>query len=165
MLTKLNEFIDSLAPSPQSRIQRDASAVREACCGLLMEVARLDNANAEQKRGLVAQMMREQFEIPDADLSAMIDQAGRLENRLTSYFDPVKRINRRFEPHRKAQFVEQLWRVAMVDGDIDMYEDHLVRKLADLLYVPHNDFILAKNRVRAPRRPGELAPLQGGPAG
>jgi uncharacterized tellurite resistance protein B-like protein len=29
-----------------------------------------------------------------------------------------------------------------------MDEDQLVRKLADLLHVPHTDFILAKHRVQ-----------------
>jgi len=46
------------------------------------------------------------------------------------------------------QFIELLWRVAIADGTIDMYEDQLVRKLADLLYVSHADFILAKRRVQ-----------------
>ena len=92
--------------------------------------------------------MREQFGLADEDLLPMIESAGLLENRPTSYFKPALLINKRFGPARKAQFIEQLWRVAMVDGNIDMYEDHLVRKLSDLLYVPHADFILAKNRVQ-----------------
>ena len=57
-------------------------------------------------------------------------------------------LNKNFSPQRKAQFIEYLWRVAMADGKIDMYEDQLVRKLADLLYVAHNDFILARHRVQ-----------------
>jgi uncharacterized tellurite resistance protein B-like protein len=145
----LRDFLDGIAPSPETRIRQEMTAIQQACCLLLMEVARLDAANAEQKRDMAAYAMRAQFDLPEADLAAMIDAASRPENRPTSYFDSVKLINRRFDPARKARFVEQLWRIAMVDGDIDMYEDHLVRKLADLLYVPHNDFILAKNRVQA----------------
>ena len=147
--SKLRAFVESIAPSPETRMRREMAAIQQACCLLLMEVARLDAANARQKRDVVAQAMREQFDMPDAELAAPIDAAGRPENRPTAYFDSVTPINERFDPARKAHFVEQLWRVAMVDGAIDMYEDHLVRKLSDLLYVSHNDFILAKNRVRA----------------
>ena len=147
--SKLHDFVESIAPSPETRMRRELAAIQQACCRLLMEVARLDEANAPQKRDVVAQAMQEQFDMPDAELAAMIDAAGRPENRPTSYFDSVTPINERFDPARKARFIEQLWRVAMVDGDIDMYEDHLVRKLSDLLYVSHNDFILAKNRVQA----------------
>ena len=146
--SKLHDFVESIAPSPETQMRREMAAIQQACCALLMEVARLDASTAEQKRKLVAQAMREQFSMPDGELAAMIDNAGRPENRLTSYYDPVKVINGRFDLSRKARFIEQLWRVAMMDGDIDMYEDSLVRTLADLLYVSHSDFILAKHRVR-----------------
>ena len=145
----LRDFVDSVAPSPETRIRQELEAVQHACCQLLLEVARLEAVNAEQKHDVVSRVMGEQFGMPTAELVALIDIAGRLENRPTSYFDSVRLINAHFDAPRKAGFIEQLWRVAMVDGDIDMYEDHLVRKLSDLLHVSHNDFILAKNRVRA----------------
>lgn len=147
--SKLRELLDNIAPSPEAVRQREVAAIRLACCQLLMEVVRLDAANAMQKREVVALALRELFDMPEAELAVMIESAGRMENRPTSYFDSVSVINRSFDLSRKALFVEYLWRVAGVDGDIDMYEDHLVRKLADLMYVPHSDFILAKNRVRA----------------
>ncbi len=146
---KLHDFVESIAPSPETRMRQELAAIQQACCQLLMEVARIDAANAQQKRDVVAQVMREQFNIPEAELAAMIDTAGRPENRLTAYYDQVKLLNERFDPARKTLFIEQLWRVAMVDGDIDVYEDSVVRKLSELLYVSHNDFILAKNRVQA----------------
>lgn len=148
LLTPLREFIEKLAPSPATQARHEAANLQEACCLLLMEVARLEEAHAEQKRLMVARGMREQFELADEALLAMIETAGHVHNRPTSYFKPASLINQGFDLPRKAHFVEQMWRVAMVDGDIDMYEDHLVRKLSDLLYVPHADFILAKNRVK-----------------
>ena len=145
----LLDLVDGIVPSPETRMGQERVAVQQACCQLLMEVARLEAVNAEQKREVVVCVMAEQFDMPAPELAALVDTAARPENRPTSYFDPVKLINTHFDAPRKAGFIEQLWRVAMVDGDIDMYEDHLVRKLSDLLYVPHSDFILAKNRVRA----------------
>ena len=49
---------------------------------------------------------------------------------------------------RRVQLVEHLWRVAYADGGLDPYEDHLVRKLSHLLYVPHIELMLARQRVR-----------------
>ena len=43
--------------------------------------------------------------------------------------------------------IEMLWRVALADSQLDKYEDYLVRKVADLLYVPHQDLIRIRNRV------------------
>lgn len=148
LLAKLRAVIDDIAPSAETLAWRETVTLQKACCALLMEVARLDSAGADQKRKVVSQALRERFAIPDEDLAPMIANAGRAENRLTSYYRPVALINKRCAAEQKAQLIEQLWRVAMADGKIDMYEDQLVRKLADLLYVPHTDFILAKHRVQ-----------------
>ncbi len=147
ILTKLRRLVSDIAPDPAALARREARAVQAACCGLLLEVARLDAAGAEQKRKAVSRAMREQFDTPVEELGPMIARLGLQENRLTSYFPSVELINKAFAPGQKAQLIEHLWRVAMADGAIDMYEDQLVRKLADLLYVPHAEFILAKQRV------------------
>jgi uncharacterized tellurite resistance protein B-like protein len=68
--------------------------------------------------------------------------------RLTSYFGPASVINRGFSVPRRVQLVEHLWRVAYADGGLDPYEDHFVRTLSHLLYVPHIELILARQRVR-----------------
>jgi uncharacterized tellurite resistance protein B-like protein len=41
-----------------------------------------------------------------------------------------------------------LWQVAYADGSLDPYEEALVRKIADLIYVPHREFIQAKHRIQ-----------------
>ena len=45
------------------------------------------------------------------------------------------------------RLVELLWRVAYANEVLHKYEEHLVRKVADLLYVPHTAFIKAKHRA------------------
>jgi len=145
---KLRGLIEDLAPSPETRARREALALQAACCGLLMEVACLDSPAAERKRKAVSQAMQEEFGIQNEELAPMMTSASRPENRLTSYYAPVALINKDYALEQKVQFIERLWRVAMADGNIDMYEEQLVRKLADLLYVPHADFILAKHRVQ-----------------
>jgi len=146
-LLKLREAIERVAPSAETVAQREAGAFQAARCGLLMEVARLDSPNIDRKREAVAVAMRERFSLRETELARVIADAQRSENRLTSYFEPVALLNRRLSPAEKVTFIEQLWRVALADGDIDAYEDDLVSKLADLLYVEHADFILAKHRV------------------
>lgn len=148
LITKFRDFVDEVAPSPELVARRETSALQRACCGLLMEVARLNSAGTARKREVVSLALRELFAVRDEELDPMIETAGRRENRLTSYFRPVALINKRCAFNQKLQFMETLWRVAMADGSIDMYEDQLVRKLADLLYIPHADFILAKHRVQ-----------------
>jgi uncharacterized tellurite resistance protein B-like protein len=148
LLVQVRGLMNEIAPGPEALARREAQAVQRACCGLMMEVARLDAAGAEHKRLAVAELLRDEFAIAQKELGPMIESAGRNENRLTSYYRPIAQINRRCTQAQKAWLIEALWRVAIADGKIDMYEEQLVRKLADLLYVPHADFILAKHRVQ-----------------
>ena len=41
-----------------------------------------------------------------------------------------------------------MWQVAYADGELSKYEDHLIRRTADLLYVAHTDFIRGKHRAQ-----------------
>ena len=49
----------------------------------------------------------------------------------------------------KEKIVELMWRIAYADKELEKYEEALVRKIADLLYVPHSAFIAAKHRVQS----------------
>jgi uncharacterized tellurite resistance protein B-like protein len=89
------------------------------------------------------------FPLPDAEIQALVDAASGRENRYTSYFEPVALVVRLTTLAQRVQLVECLWRVAYADGDIDEYEDQLVRKLSELLHVAHSDFVLARHRVRS----------------
>ena len=53
-----------------------------------------------------------------------------------------------FTPEQKVSVVEMLWQVAYAEGRLDPYEEALVRKIADLIYVPHREFIQAKHRIQ-----------------
>jgi len=56
--------------------------------------------------------------------------------------------------------VESLWEVAYADQHLDRYEDHLVRKVADLIHVRHSDFIRTKLEVKSRLEIGANANLQ-----
>ncbi len=56
-------------------------------------------------------------------------------------------INKRCSLGEKIRFIQSLWQIAYADGELDPQEEYLVRKIVDLLSVPHTDFILAKLRV------------------
>ena len=57
-------------------------------------------------------------------------------------------MNKGFSQEQKRKVIEHLWQVAYADGILDKYEEYMVRKIADLIYVSHKDFINAKLRVK-----------------
>jgi uncharacterized tellurite resistance protein B-like protein len=40
--------------------------------------------------------------------------------------------------------LNQLWQLAWADGNVDPNEEMMLRKVADLLFIRHSDFIKAK---------------------
>jgi uncharacterized tellurite resistance protein B-like protein len=65
----------------------------------------------------------------------------------TDYYQFTSLINGNYTLEQKVCLVELLWRIAYANENLHQYEEHLVRKIADLLYVPHSAFIAAKFRA------------------
>ncbi|MGH8771275.1 MAG: TerB family tellurite resistance protein, partial [Burkholderiales bacterium] len=78
----------------------------------------------------------------------LIAQGSREAKDATDYHQFTREINRAFSPEQKIRLIGRLWQIAYADKNLNKYEDHLVRKVADLLYVPHAHVIAAKNKAR-----------------
>ncbi len=56
----------------------------------------------------------------------------------------MQTLNARLDRPGKRELMDMLWQVAYADGRLDKHEEHLLRKLAALLYVSDEDYIKAK---------------------
>ena len=92
--------------------------------------------------------LRELFALSPEQAQALLALVGEPGKRPTSYHPLTRIINNHFSAEDKRRLVEHMWRVAHADHKVDMYEDHLVRKISELLYVSHREFISAKHRAR-----------------
>ena len=72
----------------------------------------------------------------------------------SDYYQFTSLINRRFTQPQKERIVELMWEVAYADAAAHPYEEHLIRKLADLLYVEHHALHCAKLKARDASRLG-----------
>ena len=137
-----------------------------ATAALLVEVMRADTAVAPAEHAAVLRALAAAFD--DLTPEETRDLLARAEERAddaTSLYEFTRIVNRRFDHGQKAHVVELLWRVAWADGDLDKYEEHLVRRIADLIHVPHSVFIRMKHKAQAdhlrsapPRAPEGEAP-------
>ena len=140
------------AETPEQQQSREALALQEAVATLLYETARADHDVKEADLQTATNSLRELFALPEQQAMLLLSHAAKPHQRPTSYHPLVKLINKQVSAEQKHQLVEHMWRVAHADLEVDMYEDHLVRKIAELLHVPHSEFITAKHRARANSR-------------
>jgi uncharacterized tellurite resistance protein B-like protein len=125
----------------------DGQAIRMAIATLLMEVARAHSTTSEAERRAVQRLIETHFALPK-DVSQTIAAAAEHEaERATSLYPLTSMVNRECSQQDKRQVVRMLWEVSFADGHLDRHEEHIIRRIADLLHVPHREFIRAKLQV------------------
>jgi uncharacterized tellurite resistance protein B-like protein len=141
-----NLFIELSAGETAKPAATEQRQLNLAVAGLLHEMTRIDlKQGPEEAHAAVAAMVK-MFGLPEPEAQAMLKEAG--SQRLTSYFDPASIIKRLLSLDQRIGLIENLWRVAFADSDLDVYEDQFVRKIADLLYVPNTECMLARQRAK-----------------
>ncbi len=64
---------------------------------------------------------------------------------MTSLFEWTDIINKECSYEEKLVIIGYMWDIAFTDSKIDKYEDYTIRKVSELIYVKHKDFINLKN--------------------
>ncbi len=123
----------------------DERELHLAAAVLLFEVAKADHQLDPVELQRLQQVLREHWGLDDEALSELLEVAGRASDDSVSLHRQLDLLNERLDPAEKFRLMTGLWRVACADGEIHHYEEHLLRRLADLLYVPHSEFIRAKH--------------------
>ncbi|HHJ14129.1 MAG TPA: TerB family tellurite resistance protein [Gammaproteobacteria bacterium] len=146
MLSAIKEFFGARIDPPGPG-GHDEHQLQLATAALLFEMLRADHHTDEREFQAIEHCLREVFSLSPAETGELAGLARRASEESISLHPFTRLINERFSAPDKVRVVEMLWRVAFADGRLDRYEEALVRKLADLLYVPHRDFIRARHRV------------------
>jgi uncharacterized tellurite resistance protein B-like protein len=107
----------------------------------------MDDKIELKEQAVILSLIQRNFSLTAEQATALIELAEQQRKQATDYFQFTSLINKESSQEQKIRLIESLWKIAFVDGVLDMNEEYLVRKIADLLHVPHTAFIMAKNRV------------------
>jgi uncharacterized tellurite resistance protein B-like protein len=148
MLKAIKDFVVQQIMAPVERGNSTTEhALRLATAALLVEMSRQDDTILPAERAAVEAALREKFDLTDDEVAALYTLAEGEAREATDYYQFTSLIKDHFNPAQKEKVVELLWLVAAADGHIDQYEEHMVRRIAELLYLPHSAFIRAKFRA------------------
>ena len=140
-LETLKQIIHRHEPEP------DEHALPRAAAVLLLELAAADAGIDDSERRVIERAMVERFELGEDEVRELMQEAGRRQHESHSLHEFTHQLRTQLEPAARAELVEWLWKVGFADGRLDRHEEHLVRRLADLLGVPHREFIRRKHRA------------------
>jgi uncharacterized tellurite resistance protein B-like protein len=125
-----------------------SSSLQVATAALLLEMMRIDNELKDEERLAIASTLQTQFSLGREQIETLMALAEQEAREANDYYQFTSLINKHCDLPQKIQIIENLWHVAMIDGHLDAHELHLMRKLADLLYIGHADYVAAKQRAR-----------------
>ena len=130
-------------------LAHDRRQLQLAVAVLLHEARRADYAEGDEESIRARSAVTEIFGLTPQESAALLEEGRAKAQHLTSLYAPLSTVKREFSLEERVRLVEHLWRVAFAHGGLDPYEDHYVRKIAHLLYVPNTQSMLARNRARA----------------
>ena len=116
----------------------------KACVALLLETSMADEILDESELMALKNTLQKDFQIKEDEIDELIDLAKENVEDSTSLYEFTRDINDNFDSAERVKLIESMWKIAYADGNIDKYEEHIIRKVSNLIYVAHSDFIKAK---------------------
>ena len=149
MIEQIRQFFESRIATSDEGQPPNEQQYRLATAALLVEMSRADYETKTEEQETILEVIRKTFELTDDQTRELFELAQAQADASTSLYEFTRLINDRFKESEKEHIVELLWEVAFADGDLDKYEEHLLRRISDLLHVRHRAFVNLKLKVKA----------------
>jgi len=143
----ISELGDETAEGPNQE-QKEKEVINNACAALLIETALADRVFNEQEMNSMKKTLKEVYKVNEKDIEELINEAEKKVSESTSLYEYTRLINDFCDYEDKLKLIRNLWSIAFADKQLDKYEEYLIRKISDLLYVSHKDFIQQKLLVK-----------------
>ncbi|VAW66539.1 hypothetical protein MNBD_GAMMA11-418 [hydrothermal vent metagenome] len=148
MLKKIQLFFEKYVIQEQTGGESVEHSLNLAAAALLVEMIFQDDEIHENEVKAVKALMIEQLGLSSQEAENLYLLAQQERQQATDYHQFTQLIARHYTQQQKIKLIESLWRVAFADHVLDRYEEHMVRRISDLIHVSHKDFIQAKHRVQ-----------------
>lgn len=129
-------------------VVRDERKVELLAAVLLLEAAQSDYECSEGEMAHVVETVKSMFDLPREYVEELIEFARCERDKAADIYHYTRRANEQMSRDQKLAVMEAVWRIIHADGRIDKHEEHFARKLANLLWLEHKDFIEAKLKTK-----------------
>ena len=148
MIKKIKNLITNLSGKEEIVDEIGGSKLNNACAALLVEVAFADKEFDEKEKESLKVSLLETYNLEEDAINEIILDAEKTIEESTSLYGYTRIVNDEFEYENKLDLLRNLWKVAFADGYLDKYEEHLLRKISDLIHISHSDYINIKLEIR-----------------
>ena len=147
MLKAIKDFFENnISAEGEGDLEHE---LRLATAALLIEMMYQDGQAHDKEIDAAKKSLSEKFELTDDECHLLFELAEEEVKEAVDYHQFTRLIASEFTQAQKIKVVELLWSVAYADLQLDSMEEHMVRKISDLIYVSHKDFIKTKHKVQS----------------
>ncbi|WP_420427321.1 TerB family tellurite resistance protein [Algiphilus sp.] len=141
------EKLQSLLGGGDGADKASSPGTELATAVLLYEIACADMEVADAEDKTLRDLLQAMPGIDAATSETLLEQARAVKSDAVSLHDYIDALNAQCDADDKRGIVRMIWEVAYADGVLDAHEEHMTRRLAELLYIPHSVFIQEKLAV------------------
>ena len=153
MIVKIRRFFEQYIIVTESISEDELEhQLQLACAALMIEVLYADYSVDQSEIDTLRKALQENFDLKKEEADNLIQLAEEERSQATDYYQFTSLINEFYTQQQKRELVTRLWQMAYADHTVHKLEEHLVRRLADLLHVPHSAFMQSKHKASA--KPG-----------
>ncbi|WP_371186602.1 TerB family tellurite resistance protein [Thalassotalea maritima] len=145
MINRIRVFFKSLQTDT---VISSAMSIEIATAVLLLEVVHADQQIHENEKTQMVTLLQQHFALTKADVEEILSQAEDEALHAHDLYKYTSLINGQFELADRIKIVEILWQLAYSDGHLDVIEEHIIRRIADLLHLRHGEYIQCKLKVQ-----------------
>jgi uncharacterized tellurite resistance protein B-like protein len=135
-------------PAPEEKKIEIKDRIYIAACAMFIEVAKSDLSFDEVERTKIIDIMKKSFSLEEDYVKELMDLASQSVQKSISLYEFTPLINDRFSKEEKFALLKDLWRLVFADGRVDKYEEHLVKRIGNMIGTEHSDIIAAKLQVK-----------------
>lgn len=149
MINSIKRFFDKQLSAHQAETSDTRQhRLKLASAALMFELLTTDRHIDEREIAAFKEILMNSFNLTAGELENIIKLAEEEAKQAVSLYEFTSLINQAYTYEDKLALIENMWRLALADQHLDKYEEQLIRKTADLIYVSHSDFIKTKLKVR-----------------
>jgi len=144
MIKNIKDLLSNFSKQEEELKEEEISSLDKACSALLIEVAYADKVFDESEITSLKESLKMTYNLDDNIINELIADAKKTIDESTSLYEYTRVVNDEFTYSDKLELLSRIWKLAFADGNLDKYEDYLIRKISDLIHVSHSDFIKIK---------------------
>ncbi len=149
MIQTVKAFFEKHLQHTEDDDSRLQHKLQLACAVLLVEITYADGEVSEQEEDRLRHILKTHFQLTAQETEDLLSLAEAEKHAAIDYYRFTSLLNKHYTQQQKIKLIEYLWQLSFADDQLDKFEEHLIRRLSELLHVPHADFIRSKHRVMA----------------